>query len=111
MKNLFLAIAVATLGLWTVGASGADLGEESTQHESISASRLAEMGLGGMTTLSDQQGMEVRGSGFVIVFGKSYASGGGSDSYFKIRRHRARGSSFSYGTSSWSYGFASAYAR
>lgn len=111
MKNLVIAVAVAALGLSGFGASGAAFGDESNRDGQIAASRLAEMGLGGMATISDQQGMEVRGSGFVIVFGKSYARGGGSDHYFKVRRHRARGSSFSYGGGSWAGGFARAYAR
>jgi hypothetical protein len=54
--------------------------------------------------------MDVRGSGFVIVFGKSYASGGGSDHYFKIRRNYAYGSSWSHGTRTWSGGFARGFA-
>ena len=66
-----------------------------------------------MTTVSDQQSMQVRGSGFVIVFGKSYPRGGSSDHYFKFKRGpgRVSGLSFSYGANSWAGGFATAYAR
>jgi hypothetical protein len=110
MKNLVIVVVVAAVALWSGGATDAAFGDESTQQGTISAGRLQEMGLGGITTMSDQQAMDVRGSGFVIVFGKSYASGGGSDHYFKIRRNYASGSSWSYGTSTWSGGFASGFA-
>jgi predicted ribosomally synthesized peptide with SipW-like signal peptide len=110
MKNLIIVIAVAAVALLSGGATDAAFGDESTQQGTISAGRLQEMGLGGIASISDRQAMDVRGSGFVVVFGKSYARGGGSDSYFKIRRNVAYGSSWSHGSRTWSGGFAGGFA-
>ena len=110
MKNLIVAVAVAAVMTMTsFTLSAAEPAGSSAQNGMISASRLSEMGLGGISVLSDRQAQEIRGQGFVVVFGRSYA-GGRSDSYFRVRRHFARGSSFSYGRGTFAGGFAGAYA-
>ena len=108
MKNLITLFAVIT-AMATSDAAAAEPYGNSTQNGMISASQLSEMGLGGMTIIPDSQAQEIRGQGFVVVFGRSYA-GRRSDSYFKVRRNFAYGSSSSSSRRSyaggWSVGFA-----
>ena len=105
MKNLLVATAVVVFTLCNVGASAADLAGKSTQDGMISPSRLTEMGLSGLTVMSDRQAEEVRGEGFVLVFGRSFA-GGSSDRYFKVRRRFAFGKSFSSNGGTFAGGWA-----
>ena len=119
MRNLLIAAFVATSGLSNVEATGADFGDESTQRGSISAGQLAEMGLGGMTPISDGQALQIRGSGYVLVSGFSFVRGGVPDGYLRRDSSFARGRSSSFTRigsptfriSGGSFGYAFAYAQ
>ena len=119
MKKRFMVTVVATLGFTNIAASGADFTEEANQDESISAVQLAEMGLGGMTPLSDIRAKEIRGSGYVVVYGRSRVTGGRLDRYFRRHPTRARGRSRSRirlgnphnGLTAWASGYAVGFAN
>ena len=118
MKKRFMLTFVATLGFSNIAVSGAEFTEESPLDGSISAVQLAEMGLGGMTPLSDTQAEEIRGSGYVVVYGRSRVTGGRPDRYFSRHSTRARGRSRSRirlgnpynGLTAWASGSARAFA-
>src|SRR4051812_41869799 len=64
-------VACVALGLLT-GLS--TLASAAEPQKAVSNSALASMGLGSMKTISDQDGMAVRGKGWAIAFGGGWAS-------------------------------------
>jgi hypothetical protein len=69
----------------------------------VSSQSLAKMGLSGMQTMSDAQGMSIRGTSIAVVSGSSHAfingEGGGansSNSYFAAGHHSASGANVSF---------------
>jgi len=64
MKYLLMTLAVVMM--FAGPALAAD-------HGNLSQSQLAKMGLSGMNAMSDTQGTAVRGMGFSLAFGASYA--------------------------------------
>jgi hypothetical protein len=65
MKYLLMTLAVVMM--FAGPALAAD-------HGNLSQSQLAKMGLSGMTAMTDTQGTAVRGMGFSLAFGASYAA-------------------------------------
>jgi hypothetical protein len=49
----------------------------------VSKAALEKMGLSGMKTMSDADGALIRGSGFAVAFGFSYATGGLPSGYLR----------------------------
>jgi hypothetical protein len=64
MKYLLMTLAVVMI--FAAPALAADRGN-------LSQDNLAKMGLSGMTVMSDVQGTSVRGMGFALAYGASYA--------------------------------------
>jgi hypothetical protein len=72
----------------------------------VSSKSLAKMGLAGMKTMDDAQGMTVRGTSVAVVFGISHATisgeGGSASSvngYFAAGHHSASGANASFAAS------------
>ena len=64
MKNVaMLFVAALALAFATTAGAGE---HQAPAQASISADMLAQMGMGGMRQLSDEQGMQVRGTGKVV---------------------------------------------
>jgi hypothetical protein len=68
----------------------------------VSNQSLAKMGLSGMQTMSDAQGMQIRGTSIAVVAGISYAhisgeggSAGSVNGYFAAGNHSASGANLS----------------
>lgn len=64
----------------------------------VSTNSLAKMGLAGMKTMNDAQGMQIRGTSIAVVAGVSYAhisgeggSAGSINGYFAAGHHSASG--------------------
>ncbi len=70
MKYLLMTLAVVMM--FAGPALAAD-------HGNLSQSQLAKLGLSGMAVMSDTQGTAVRGMGFSLAFGVSYATISKSD--------------------------------
>jgi hypothetical protein len=92
MKTLLSVAALVVLA-----AAPAMAGDGRVSHQS-----LAKMGLSGMQTMSDAQGMSVRGTSVAVVFGISHATisgeGGSASStngYFAAGHHSASGANLS----------------
>ena len=94
-KGNVLCAFCAVMGL-VLSAGLAEAGQPS-------ASKMRQMGLYGATVVSDSVAMEVRGMGYVAVWGKSeveYSRGGidaeAENGYFAKGSHKASGKSFSF---------------
>jgi hypothetical protein len=68
----------------------------------VSTNSLAKMGLAGMKTMNDAQGMQIRGTSIAVVAGVSYAhisgeggSAGSINGYFAAGHHSASGANLS----------------
>jgi hypothetical protein len=66
MKNVILALALVALFAAPVLAANGN----------VSSDMLSKMGLSSMQVMSDEQGTSVRGMGYVIAAGVSYAQAG-----------------------------------
>lgn len=75
----------------------------------VSDGLLADMGLSGLQPMTDSDGDQIRGKGFVVVKGFSYA-GGSFDHYFKVRSNFAIGGSFASSGGYTAGGFSAAFA-
>lgn len=92
MKNAFLASCALVFACGSLAAAG----------EPIANSTLSQMGLGSMETLSDTDGMEIRGKGtFAGVWGHSLATfqGSASQNNYEAGAQWAGQSSFAQGES------------
>jgi hypothetical protein len=92
MKTLLSIASVLVLS-----AAPALAGDGQVSHKS-----LAKMGLSGMQTMSDTQGMKIRGTSVAVVAGISYAhisgeggSAGSVNGYFAAGHHSASGANLS----------------
>ena len=75
-----------------------------------SPTKLSQMGLAGAPIVSDSVALEVRGTGRVVVWGRSSVTGAASDHYFRVRRNFAAGATFSASGGAVAGGFSSAVA-
>jgi len=64
MKAFVAALVVALVAtVWT--ATPVRAADHSSRSEAVSADTLAQMGLGGMQSISDEQGHRIRGEGYI----------------------------------------------
>ena len=76
-----------------------------------SPAKLSQMGLAGAPIVSDSVALEVRGMGWVVVLGRSSATGAAPDHYFRVRRNFAAGATFSASGGAVAGGFSAAAAH
>jgi hypothetical protein len=95
MKKLSIILPAVALMIALSGSAMADNG-------AISSAKLNAMGLGGIELMSDADAMQIRGQGFSLAFGISYAtisgrgaSAGTLDGYLAKGRFMAMGEHYS----------------
>ncbi len=105
MKALvFATVVTVALVISASGASAGEPGGKSTENGNLSAGQLAAMGLSGMIAISDRQAEQIRGNGFALTFGRSFAFGGTPDGYFRPQSNVSSGVNFSSGHGTWAGG-------
>ncbi len=80
----YVIFALALVALFAVPAMAYD--------GNVSKVTLEKMGLSAMKTMTDVEGASVRGRGFALAFGFSYATGGLPDGYLRTQSSASRGS-------------------